>query len=208
MTKAADIMHPGAQWVPSSLDAGSRAAQLMWESWALPIADEEPSGPCGILTDRDIVVGCVAEGKDCSEDDGGGAGQGHAALDPGLCGRQRCAPGDGAEQDPQAAGDRQEQAAGRHHQRGRSGPPPQRTPDRRVRGEGLRIGPCLTRARNEAATPVAAAALREGGPCGSLGDFLARPEGPQWLRGGGPRRTAGRRSSVASTTPVEGSARR
>ncbi|GAA2357987.1 MULTISPECIES: CBS domain-containing protein [Streptomyces] len=66
MTKAADIMHPGAQWIPAH-ETLDRAAQLMRELdvGALPIADENER-LCGILTDRDIVVGCVAVGKDPS----------------------------------------------------------------------------------------------------------------------------------------------
>ncbi|MEU9791652.1 CBS domain-containing protein [Streptomyces sparsogenes] len=66
MTKAADIMHPGAQWIPATQTL-DRAAQLMRELdvGALPIADENER-LCGILTDRDIVVGCVAVGKDPS----------------------------------------------------------------------------------------------------------------------------------------------
>jgi len=44
-----------------------RAAQLMRELnvGALPISDENER-LCGILTDRDIVVGCVAMGRDPS----------------------------------------------------------------------------------------------------------------------------------------------
>ncbi|MGW3625831.1 CBS domain-containing protein [Streptomyces sp. NPDC000880] len=64
MTTAKDIMHPGAQWIPAhqTLD---RAAQLMRQLnvGALPIADADDR-LCGILTDRDIVVGCVAMGHD------------------------------------------------------------------------------------------------------------------------------------------------
>ncbi|MGW0468192.1 CBS domain-containing protein [Streptomyces sp. NPDC003027] len=64
MTTAKDIMHPGARWIPrhETLD---RAAQLMRDLnvGALPIADENER-LCGIITDRDIVVGCVAEGHD------------------------------------------------------------------------------------------------------------------------------------------------
>ncbi|GGV67360.1 CBS domain-containing protein [Streptomyces griseoloalbus] len=64
MTTAGDIMHRGAQWIPAhqTLD---RAAQLMRELnvGALPISDEDER-LCGILTDRDIVVGCVAMGGD------------------------------------------------------------------------------------------------------------------------------------------------
>ncbi|MFF6774753.1 CBS domain-containing protein [Streptomyces sp. NPDC012637] len=64
MTTARDIMHRGAQWVPAH-ETLDRAAQLMRDLnvGALPIADENER-LCGILTDRDIVVGCVAMGHD------------------------------------------------------------------------------------------------------------------------------------------------
>ncbi|MEU7277538.1 CBS domain-containing protein [Streptomyces sp. NPDC045431] len=64
MTTAKDIMHPGARWLPQH-ETLDRAAQLMRDEnvGALPIADENER-LCGILTDRDIVVGCVAEGRD------------------------------------------------------------------------------------------------------------------------------------------------
>ncbi|MFD5327650.1 CBS domain-containing protein [Streptomyces sp. NPDC127092] len=64
MTTARDIMHRGAQWVPAH-ETLDRAAQMMrdLDVGALPIADENER-LCGILTDRDIVVGCVAMGHD------------------------------------------------------------------------------------------------------------------------------------------------
>ncbi|MET9426978.1 MULTISPECIES: CBS domain-containing protein [unclassified Streptomyces] len=64
MTTAKDIMHPGARWLPHT-ETLDRAAQMMRDEnvGALPIADENER-LCGILTDRDIVVGCVAEGHD------------------------------------------------------------------------------------------------------------------------------------------------
>ncbi|MGW6462230.1 CBS domain-containing protein [Streptomyces sp. NPDC055078] len=64
MTTARDIMHSGAQWIPAH-ETLDRAAQLMRDLnvGALPIADSEER-LCGILTDRDIVVGCVAMGRD------------------------------------------------------------------------------------------------------------------------------------------------
>ncbi|AYN36315.1 CBS domain-containing protein [Streptomyces albus] len=64
MTTAADIMHPGARWIPAH-ETLDRAAQLMRELdvGALPISDENER-LCGILTDRDIVIGCVAMGHD------------------------------------------------------------------------------------------------------------------------------------------------
>ncbi|MFI5795500.1 CBS domain-containing protein [Streptomyces sp. NPDC051677] len=64
MTTAGDIMHRGAQWIPAG-ETLDRAAQLMRELnvGALPISDENER-LCGILTDRDIVVGCVARGHD------------------------------------------------------------------------------------------------------------------------------------------------
>ena len=66
MTTAGDIMHRGAQWIPAH-ETLDRAAQLMRELnvGALPISDENER-LCGILTDRDIVVGCVAMGHDPS----------------------------------------------------------------------------------------------------------------------------------------------
>ncbi|MCP3766063.1 MULTISPECIES: CBS domain-containing protein [Streptomyces] len=64
MTTAGDIMHRGAQWIPAH-ETLDRAAQLMRELnvGALPISDENER-LCGILTDRDIVVGCIAMGHD------------------------------------------------------------------------------------------------------------------------------------------------
>ncbi|QDY76477.1 CBS domain-containing protein [Streptomyces qinzhouensis] len=64
MTTAKDIMHPGAHWIPAH-ETLDRAAQLMsrLDVGALPIADAQER-LCGILTDRDIVVGCVALGHD------------------------------------------------------------------------------------------------------------------------------------------------
>jgi CBS domain-containing protein len=67
MTTAKDIMHTGATWIPrhETLD---RAAQMMrdLDVGALPIADQDER-LCGIITDRDIVVGCVAAGHDPSK---------------------------------------------------------------------------------------------------------------------------------------------
>ncbi|GAA3791944.1 hypoxic response protein Hrp1 [Streptomyces coacervatus] len=64
MTTASDIMHRGAQWIPAH-ETLDRAAQLMRELnvGALPISDQNER-LCGILTDRDIVIGCVAMGHD------------------------------------------------------------------------------------------------------------------------------------------------
>ncbi|MCX5306350.1 CBS domain-containing protein [Streptomyces sp. NBC_00160] len=64
MTTAADIMHPGAQWIPAT-ETLDRAAQLMarLNVGALPISDADER-LCGIITDRDIVVNCVARGHD------------------------------------------------------------------------------------------------------------------------------------------------
>lgn len=69
MTTAKDIMHTGATWIPAH-ETLDRAAQLMREHHvgALPISAEgEQDRMIGILTDRDIVVGCVAMGHDPSK---------------------------------------------------------------------------------------------------------------------------------------------
>lgn len=67
MTTAGEIMHPGAQWIPAT-ETLDRAAELMSRLGvgALPISDTGQR-LCGILTDRDIVVGCVALGHDPSK---------------------------------------------------------------------------------------------------------------------------------------------
>lgn len=64
MTTAADIMHPGAQWI-SATETLDQAARLMrdLDVGALPISDSDER-MCGILTDRDIVLGCIARGGD------------------------------------------------------------------------------------------------------------------------------------------------
>ncbi|MFE7270714.1 CBS domain-containing protein [Streptomyces sp. NPDC057623] len=76
MTTAGDIMHRGAQWIPAH-ETLDRAAQLMRELGvgALPISDENER-LCGILTDRDIVIGCVAMGRDPSKVTAGEMAQG------------------------------------------------------------------------------------------------------------------------------------
>ncbi|MFC8093861.1 CBS domain-containing protein [Streptomyces sp. NPDC057301] len=76
MTTAGDIMHRGAQWIPAH-ETLDRAAQLMRELGvgALPISDENER-LCGILTDRDIVIGCVAMGHDPSKVTAGDMAQG------------------------------------------------------------------------------------------------------------------------------------
>ncbi|MFE2039564.1 CBS domain-containing protein [Streptomyces sp. NPDC059477] len=76
MTTAKDIMHRGAQWIPTH-ETLDRAAQLMRELnvGALPIGDPDDR-LCGILTDRDIVIGCVAMGHDPAKVTAGEMAQG------------------------------------------------------------------------------------------------------------------------------------
>lgn len=78
MTTAKDIMHTGATWIPAH-ETLDRAAQLMREHnvGALPIsANGEQDRMIGILTDRDIVVGCVAMGRDPAKVTAGDLAQG------------------------------------------------------------------------------------------------------------------------------------
>ncbi|WP_067469482.1 CBS domain-containing protein [Nocardia amamiensis] len=67
MTTARDIMKPGAQWITKE-ETVERAARLMDELGvgSLVIADENER-MCGIVTDRDIVVKCIAHGKSPSK---------------------------------------------------------------------------------------------------------------------------------------------
>ncbi|MEU9303497.1 CBS domain-containing protein [Streptomyces sp. NPDC048269] len=76
MTTAGEIMHAGAQWIPAT-ETLDRAAQMMarLNVGALPISDKTER-LCGILTDRDIVVGCVAKGHNPSRVTAGDMAQG------------------------------------------------------------------------------------------------------------------------------------
>jgi CBS domain-containing protein len=63
MTIAMEIMHPGAQCV-SGYQSLAEAARLMRDLnvGSLPVCDDDVIK--GIITDRDIVLKCVAEGRD------------------------------------------------------------------------------------------------------------------------------------------------
>ncbi|MEV7520708.1 CBS domain-containing protein [Streptomyces sp. NPDC091371] len=76
MTTAGEIMHAGAQWIPATATL-DQAAQLMarLNVGALPISDKTER-LCGILTDRDIVVGCVAKGHNPAKVTAGDMAQG------------------------------------------------------------------------------------------------------------------------------------
>ncbi|MET9873091.1 CBS domain-containing protein [Actinacidiphila glaucinigra] len=67
MTTALDIMHPGAMCV-GERESLTDAARIMREQdiGALPICGDDDV-LVGILTDRDIVLKCVAEKRDPSE---------------------------------------------------------------------------------------------------------------------------------------------
>ncbi|MBR7825650.1 CBS domain-containing protein [Actinospica sp. MGRD01-02] len=64
MTTAEQIMHTDVRWIPAT-ESLDRAAQIMRETdiGALPVSDAD-GRMCGIVTDRDIVVKCVAMGHD------------------------------------------------------------------------------------------------------------------------------------------------
>ncbi|MBA9004339.1 CBS domain-containing protein [Thermomonospora cellulosilytica] len=76
MTKAREVMHAGVECIPihETLD---RAAQMMRELdvGALPICGDDDRLH-GIITDRDIVVKCVAAGRDPSKVTAGDLAQG------------------------------------------------------------------------------------------------------------------------------------
>lgn len=137
MTTAGDIMHRGAQWIPAH-ETLDRAAQLMRELnvGALPISDENER-LCGILTDRDIVVGCVAMGHDPAKVTAGDMAQGtprwiesDADVDDVLTEMRT--------HQIHAAARHRRKAPRRHDQRGRPGPASDGRTDRRVRRERLR----------------------------------------------------------------------
>ncbi|MFC8449116.1 CBS domain-containing protein [Kitasatospora sp. NPDC057223] len=80
MTRAGDIMHPGAECVGEH-DTLADAARIMRERdvGALPICGENQK-LLGILTDRDIVLKCVAEGRDPGQVSAGELAQGRPMV--------------------------------------------------------------------------------------------------------------------------------
>lgn len=76
MTTAKEIMHEGVECVPA-IETLDRAAQMMrdMQVGSLPICGTDNKLK-GILTDRDIVVKCVAAGKDPAKMTAGELAQG------------------------------------------------------------------------------------------------------------------------------------
>src|SRR5690242_3672535 len=81
MTTARDLMNPGAQCVAAH-ETLDRAAQLMQELGvgALPICGPDDRLQ-GIITDRDIVLKCVAAGKDPAKVTAGDLAEGLVWID-------------------------------------------------------------------------------------------------------------------------------
>jgi CBS domain-containing protein len=80
MTTARDIMHPGAECVGEH-DSLQRAAQLMrdLDVGALPICGDD-NRLKGIVTDRDIVTQCIAQGYDPASTSAGQLAQGEPVM--------------------------------------------------------------------------------------------------------------------------------
>ena len=80
MTTARDIMHPGAECVGEH-DSLQRAAQLMrdLDVGALPICGDD-NRLKGIVTDRDIVTQCIAQGFDPASTTAGQLAQGEPVM--------------------------------------------------------------------------------------------------------------------------------
>ncbi len=76
MVLAKEIMHPGAECVPET-ESLDRAAQMMRDKQvgSLPICGAD-NRLKGIITDRDIVVKCLAEGRDPSATKAGDLAEG------------------------------------------------------------------------------------------------------------------------------------
>ncbi len=80
MTRAGDIMHTGTECVGEH-DTLADAARIMRERevGALPICGDDQK-LLGILTDRDIVLKCVAEGRDPARVSAGELAQGRPMV--------------------------------------------------------------------------------------------------------------------------------
>ena len=64
MTTAREIMTPGAEWLDASTTVADAAKKLASEDYgAMPICDGQGRLQ-GMITDRDIVVKVIAEGRD------------------------------------------------------------------------------------------------------------------------------------------------
>lgn len=76
MPTAGDIMHPGAQCIGEN-ESLFQAAQMMrdLDVGSLPICGEDDRLH-GILTDRDIVLRCCAQGRDPAQVKAGEMAQG------------------------------------------------------------------------------------------------------------------------------------
>jgi CBS domain-containing protein len=74
---ARDIMHRDVECIPAD-ETLDRAAQLMrnLDVGALPICNTERNQLIGMVTDRDIVIRCIAEGHDPSRVRAGDLAQG------------------------------------------------------------------------------------------------------------------------------------
>jgi CBS domain-containing protein len=80
MTTARDVMTTGAQCIGEDQSL-AEAARMMRDMnvGALPICGNDDKLK-GMITDRDIVVRCIAEGRDCSSTNAGELAQGHIAF--------------------------------------------------------------------------------------------------------------------------------
>lgn len=64
--KVKDAMHKGAVWVEASTPVSEVAKKMKaFDIGAIPVGENDRL--VGIITDRDITVRCVSEGKDCSQ---------------------------------------------------------------------------------------------------------------------------------------------
>jgi CBS domain-containing protein len=80
MTKARDIMHAGVECIGTG-ESLQRAAQIMrdLDVGSLPICGDDDR-MTGIVTDRDIVIQCVAQGRDPGQTTAGELAQGEPVI--------------------------------------------------------------------------------------------------------------------------------
>ncbi|WP_063050394.1 CBS domain-containing protein [Nocardia arthritidis] len=72
MTTARDIMKPGVQWISKDTTIEQAARTMAELNVGSLIISDQNERMCGIVTDRDIVVKCIAQGKapsDCQVDE-------------------------------------------------------------------------------------------------------------------------------------------
>ena len=100
--KVKNMMHRGVQFVePGAKIAAIAAKMQQHDIGAIPVCDN--GKPIGMVTDRDITIRALANGKDAAKAYGEGRDDREGDLLPRQCGSRGRNPDHGEQADPQAS---------------------------------------------------------------------------------------------------------